>query len=303
MARSVSAATSGGNAGLGSRACRSTSPWTSVESTSITTSRRPCRSRPTALTATSTRCAAASRASTLAQPADVGAGDVELDGRDRVAGHPDDAVDVRAGVGDPAGDGRDRSGRNGRPSTVTCTRPPRRRSLSPSPRWTSTSMPRSGAVLLTATVRASGSCGAATRMLSTSRSRSTLCSMSSTSTSKSARVEIDAVSPGRSGPVASSRIVGVDAGMDVGGGSVASREQAICRRGTRWPRRPPHETHGRAAAVRQRAGRPRTRTPPHRRLDRRARRSALPEARRVRVARPAVMRMVRAGRASTAAGG
>ena len=39
-----------------------TSPWTRVESTSITTSRMPCRSSVAGCTATSTDCAAASSA-------------------------------------------------------------------------------------------------------------------------------------------------------------------------------------------------------------------------------------------------
>jgi hypothetical protein len=44
-----------------------------------------------------------------AQPFDVGAGHLELDRRHRVARHPHDPVDVRAGVGDPAGDGGNRA--------------------------------------------------------------------------------------------------------------------------------------------------------------------------------------------------
>ena len=40
---------------------------------------------------------------------DIRTGDVELQCGDRVRRDPDDAVDVRAGVGDPAGDGVDRT--------------------------------------------------------------------------------------------------------------------------------------------------------------------------------------------------
>ena len=45
-----------------------------------------------------------------AQPVGVGAGDVQVDGGDRVARHPLDPVDVGAAVGDPAGDGGHRRG-------------------------------------------------------------------------------------------------------------------------------------------------------------------------------------------------
>ena len=46
-----------------------------------------------------------------AQDVGVGAGDVQVDGGDRVARHPLDAVDVGAGLGDPAGEGRHGDGR------------------------------------------------------------------------------------------------------------------------------------------------------------------------------------------------
>ena len=87
-----------------------TSCWIRVESTSMTTRRRPRRSRPPAETAMSTPCAAASQCELAAQPEDVGAGDVELDGGDGVAGQPPDAVDVGAVRGDPGGHRGDRAG-------------------------------------------------------------------------------------------------------------------------------------------------------------------------------------------------
>ena len=101
-----------------------TSPWISVESTSITISRMPWRSRSAGWTATSTAWRGGLRGQRHPQPVRVGAGDVQLDRGDRVARHPLDPVDVRAGVGDPAGDRGDRRGLAAAcPSTVTWLRP------------------------------------------------------------------------------------------------------------------------------------------------------------------------------------
>ena len=81
-----------------------TSPWISVESTSITISRMPRRSRLAGWTAMSTPWRGRLDGEHGAERLGVGAGDVQVDRGHRVARHPLDAVDVGAGVGDPAGD-------------------------------------------------------------------------------------------------------------------------------------------------------------------------------------------------------
>ena len=108
MAASVTAATSSSRPACAA-SISMTSPWISVESTSRTIRRMPWRCRLAGWTAMSRPWAAASTDSTDAQRRGVGARDVQVDGGDGVAGHPLDAVDVGAGVGDPAGDGGERS--------------------------------------------------------------------------------------------------------------------------------------------------------------------------------------------------
>ena len=152
------------------------------------------------------RCRGPGRAASAdehrAQRLGVGAGDVEVDGGHRVARHPLDPVDVGAGVGDPAGDGRERArpsaGRRSRsrgsgPRAAAgcrrCRGRPRRSCPAPrrSPRRASRSFFQSR--------------GAVTRTPRTRRRRSTICSMSRTSTPASASVEkIAEVTPGRSLP-------------------------------------------------------------------------------------------------------
>ncbi len=109
IAASVTAATSGPQPAR-SASISITSPCTRVESTSITTSRLARRCSPDRSTATSTPRAAAVRASWLAEQHRVGAGHLELDGRDGVVGDPHDPVDVAAVVGDAARDARERGG-------------------------------------------------------------------------------------------------------------------------------------------------------------------------------------------------
>ena len=82
-----------------------TSPWTRVESTSITIRRRPWRSEVGGLHGHVDLLPGGLLGEHHPQPVGVGAGDVQVDGGDGVARHPLDAVDVGADVGDPAGDG------------------------------------------------------------------------------------------------------------------------------------------------------------------------------------------------------
>ena len=98
--------------------------------------------------------------------------------------------------------------RSGAPSTVTCERPEPRSRLSPTPRSTSTCMPREDAVSSMASRSFFQSRGAVMRTPRTRRRRSTICSMSTTSTPAAARVaNIADVTPGRSLPVRVTRRV------------------------------------------------------------------------------------------------
>ncbi len=84
-----------------------TSSWMSVESTSMTTSRPPRRASPAGATAMSAPVAAETEREGGPQAREVGARDVELDGRHGPARQAADAVDVGPVLGDRPGDGRD----------------------------------------------------------------------------------------------------------------------------------------------------------------------------------------------------
>ena len=76
----------------------------------MTTRRRPRRARPAGRDRDVDARAGGLQRQLAAQARDVGAGDVELDGRDGVAGQPPDAVDVGPVRGDPGGHGGDGAG-------------------------------------------------------------------------------------------------------------------------------------------------------------------------------------------------
>ena len=111
--RSVTAATSAWRPAC-SASSSMTSSWMRVESTSITTRRRPRRARPPGRDGDVEPVDAGLQGELPAQPVDVGTGHVELDRRDRVAGQPADAVDVGAVRGDPGGDRGDAARAQGR---------------------------------------------------------------------------------------------------------------------------------------------------------------------------------------------
>ncbi len=123
MAASVTRATS---APCPARSASSsmTSAWMRVESTSITTRRLARRWRPAGWTAMSNPPSGRLGHQLPPEPGGVaGAGEVELEAGDGVAGQPGDAVDVAAAAGDPGGHGGHGGGRSGWPRTVTCSRP------------------------------------------------------------------------------------------------------------------------------------------------------------------------------------
>ena len=249
MARSVTAVTSAATPAR-SASMSTTSPWTRVESTSITTRRRPCRSRPTLCTATSTCWRGGLRGQHLAEPADLGARDVELDRRDRVARHPHDPVDVGAGVGDPSGD---------RGDGVRPQRPPEQGDVG-------SALAASAVVALAdrrprrpcrvrrrSSRRRRSACGRRVAPSPGCRARgvaaSTICSMSSTSTPASDSVlNIAAVTPGRSRPISVMRTVW----LVVPRCPLCPRAEPSARRATSTRRRSRRETPAGAEAARSR---------------------------------------------------
>ena len=164
-----------------------TSSWIRVESTSMTTRRRPRRASPPAATAMSSAVDAGLEGQLAAQPVDVRAGHVELDGGHRVARQPPDAVDVGAVDGDPRGDRGDARWRAaGRPARTTAARPLRRGALSPVPTLILTLMPRSRRREVRPSRSRSSARPAASSMARVRWPRTTTCSRSRTSAPTSA---------------------------------------------------------------------------------------------------------------------
>ena len=174
----------------------------------------------------------------------VGAGDVQLDRGDRVARHPLDAVDVGAGVGDPAGDRGDGRGpqRRARARSRGCGPRARRgcRRCRGRPR---PACPRSAA---TRSHRGAQRLPVARHRRPARRApagaRSTICSMSSTSTPNAARRREHG--RGDAGPV----LAGQRDQEGLRASSSMSRAEAI---GPRRPtsRRPPERVSQRGRAV------------------------------------------------------
>ena len=162
-----------------------TSPWISVESTSITTSRLARRCRPPRCTATST-CWSAASAASAARSASGSAPDTsQLDAGHRLVRRAGRSGRCwrRAAAIRPAIAGHRRRAAAGCPSTVTCSRPRRRAAARRSPVAISTSMPEVGGDRSRPPRRdrcqVGIGAGEPTRTPRTSRPRMTTCSTSS----------------------------------------------------------------------------------------------------------------------------
>src|SRR5215472_2865110 len=187
-----------------------TSSWSKVESTSITTSRIALRCRPPRCTAMSTPSTADSRARAVRNAvgsAPDTSNSMQVTGL--LASRPILSMFAPRAAICPAM-AAITAGVSGAPSTVTCSRPPRPRARSPDPMVISASRPRSAASAVTCLwipVR-SGESPQASSTPRTSRPRITTCSTSSTA-SECADNSANSrdVTPGRSRPVSVTSMV------------------------------------------------------------------------------------------------
>ena len=208
MARSVTAVTSASRPAW-TAISSMTSSWIRVESTSMTTRRRPRRARPAGDTATSTPKAAATADRTRRRPLtsapDTSISIVVTGQREirRMRSMLPPCSAIASAMADMA------SAVMGEPSTVTCSRPLRRPALSPKPVRHLTFMPSASPARVRSAATPAGSSPTDSSTARVRCERTTTCSTSNTVRSRPATAaKSTALTPGRSGPVSVTRSVG-----------------------------------------------------------------------------------------------